>query len=65
VYGTGPYSRLSPPLPAVSQDWLPVREYGEYYKQAALQAKQMAREFAQPQIISDAGVWGTCACGII
>jgi predicted amidohydrolase YtcJ len=65
VYGAGPYSRLSPPLPAVSQDWLPVREYGEYYKQAALQAKQMAREFAQPQIISDAGVWGTCACGII
>ena len=65
VYGAGPYSRLSPPLPAVSQDWLPVREYGEYYKQAAAQAKQMAREFAQPQIIGDAGVWGTCACGVI
>jgi predicted amidohydrolase YtcJ len=65
VYGAGPYSKLSPPLPAVSQDWLPVHQYGEYYKQAAVQAKAMAREFSQPQVIGDAGVWGACACGVI
>ena len=65
VYGAGPYSRLSPPLPAVSQDWLPVRDYGEYYKQAALQARQMAREFSQPRIIGDGDAWGACACGVL
>ncbi len=64
VYGAGPYSHLSPPLPPVAQDWLPVREYGEYYKRTAGEALNLARAFAQPGIIGDAGVWGACGCGV-
>jgi len=65
VYGAGPYSKLSPPLPPVKEGWLPVHQYGEYYKHAAAQARHMARSFAQPQLISDTAVWGACACGVI
>jgi predicted amidohydrolase YtcJ len=64
VYGAGPYSRLSPPLPPVAQDWLPVREYGEYYKRTAAEAQNLARAFSEPRIISDAGVWEACGCGV-
>src|SRR5436190_1989220 len=64
VYGAGPYSRLSPPLPPVSQEWLPVREYGEYYRRTLGEAQNLARAFAQPGIIGDAGVWGACGCGV-
>ena len=63
VYGAGPYSRLSPPLPPVSQDWLPVREYGEYYKRGLEDAQNLARAFSRPQLIADGG-WGeVCGCG--
>jgi predicted amidohydrolase YtcJ len=64
VYGAGPYSKMSPPLPPMAQDWLPVREYGEYYKRAALQAGQMARAVSG-QFIGDGDVWGACGCGVI
>src|SRR6266851_1697202 len=64
VYSAGPYSRLSPPLPPVAQDWLPVREYGEYYKRTLGEAQNLARALAEPRIISDAGVWGACGCGV-
>ncbi len=65
VYGAGSYSRLSPPLPPVSQDWLPVREYGEYYKRALEDAQNLARAFSRPQLIGDGG-WGeACGCGAI
>ena len=60
VYGAGPYSKFSPPLPPVSQDWLPVKEYGEYYKRAELQAQRMAKAFVQPGVIADGDVWGGC-----
>jgi len=63
VYGAGPYSRLSPPLPPVAQDWLPVREYGEYYRRGLQDAQNLARAFARPQLIADGG-WGeACGCG--
>jgi len=65
VYGAGPYSRLSPPLPPVKEDWLPVRQYGEYYKQAAAQAGGMARAFSRLQTIGDGDVWGACGCGTV
>src|SRR5882724_849671 len=65
VYGAGPYSRLSPPLPPVAQDWLPVREYGEYYKRGLEDAQNLARSFARPQLIVDGG-WGeVCGCGAV
>ncbi len=64
VYGAGPYSKFSPPLPPVSQDWLPVKEYGEYYKRAELQAQRMAKAFVQPGVIADGDVWGGCGCGV-
>jgi hypothetical protein len=41
VYGAGPFSRLAPP-PPVAQDWLPVGQYGEYYKHPS------AAESAEP-----------------
>src|SRR5207247_9184942 len=65
VYGAGPYSRLSPPLPPVSQDWLPVQEYGEYYKRGLQDAQNLERAFSRPQRIGDEG-WGEgCACAAI
>jgi predicted amidohydrolase YtcJ len=65
VYAAGPYSKMSPPLPPLAQDWLPVRDYGEYYKRAALQAGQMARAVSGPQLIGDGDAWGACGCGAI
>ncbi|HEY6239252.1 MAG TPA: amidohydrolase [Burkholderiales bacterium] len=64
VYGAGPYSRLAPPLPPVSQDWLPVRQYGEYYKRAAAEARTLARALSRPQLIVDGGGWDACGCGV-
>jgi predicted amidohydrolase YtcJ len=64
VYGAGPYSRLSPPLPPVAQDWLPVREYGEYYKRTLGEAQNLARAFSQPGFIGDGEMWGGCGCGL-
>lgn len=64
VYGAGPYSRLSPPLPPVAQDWLPLKNYGQYYNRAALDAPKVAAALRGPRIIGDAGVWGEgCGCG--
>ena len=65
VYGEGPFSRLSPPLPPVAQDWLPVHRYGEYYKSAAAEAQRMARALSQPELIADGRPWEACACGTI
>jgi predicted amidohydrolase YtcJ len=64
VYTQGPYSTLAPALPPVSQDWLPVKEYGEYYKRAALEARTLAAALRRPELIADAGGWGACGCGI-
>ena len=47
VYGGGSFARLSPPLPQVAQDWLPVREYGEYYRRSVVDAQNMARAMSQ------------------
>jgi hypothetical protein len=65
VYGAGAFSRLSPPLPPVAQDWLPVRQYGEYYKRTMAEAQNLARAMSQPGIIADAGAWEACGCGVI
>jgi hypothetical protein len=64
VYGAGPFARLALPLPPVAQDWLPVREYGEYYKRTAAEAQNLARALSQPRLIADAGAWEACGCGI-
>ena len=64
VYGAGPFSRLAPALPPVAQDWLPVRQYGEYYKSAAAQAHSLARAMAQPGLIADGRAWEACGCGV-
>ena len=66
VHGAGPYSRLAPPLPPVAQDWLPVRDYGRYYKRAALDAPKVAAALREPGIVADAEVWGQgCGCGAV
>jgi predicted amidohydrolase YtcJ len=64
VYGAGPFSRLAPALPPVAQDWLPVRQYGEYYKSAAAEAQRLARAISQPGIIADGRAWEACGCGV-
>jgi predicted amidohydrolase YtcJ len=64
VYAAGPYSRLSPPLPPGQQDWLPVRQYGEYYKRSLAEAQNLARAMAQPGLIADGGAWQACGCGV-
>ena len=65
VYGSGPFSQLSPPLPPVKEDWLPVRQYGEYYKRAALEARNLARALSQREVIADGPDWEACACGML
>ena len=46
------------------RDWLPVREYGEYYKRGLEDAQNLARAFSRPQLIADGG-WGeVCGCGV-
>ena len=65
VYGAGVFSRLSPPLPPVAQDWLPVREYGEYYKRSLAEAQNLARAMAQPELIADGRAWEACGCGVL
>jgi hypothetical protein len=64
VYGVGPFSSLAPPLPPVQQDWLPVREYGEYYKRSLAEAKTLARAMSQPGLIADGRAWEACGCGV-
>ncbi len=64
VYGAGPFSRLAPALPPVAQDWLPVRQYGEYYKSAAAEAQRLARAMSQPGLIADGRAWEACGCGV-
>jgi len=64
VYGAGPFARLAPPLPPVAQDWLPVLQYGEYYKRTAAEAQNLARALSQPRLIADAGAWEACGCGV-
>ena len=65
VYGAGPFSRLAPPLPPVAQDWLPVRQYGEYYRRSAAEAQNLARALSQPEFIADGRAWEACGCGAI
>jgi predicted amidohydrolase YtcJ len=65
VYGAGSFARLSPPLPPVQQDWLPVREYGEYYKRSVAEAQNLARALSQPGFIADGRNWEACACGML
>jgi hypothetical protein len=65
VYGSGPFSRLAPPLPPVAQDWLPVGQYGEYYKRTAAEAQNLARAMSEPRLIADTGAWEACGCGVI
>jgi hypothetical protein len=64
VYGAGVYERLAPPAPKPAQDWLPVNQYGQYYKSAGLPATNaVAAGHAHPVIIGDAGPWSMeCPC---
>jgi len=64
VYAAGPYSRLDPPPPPALPDWLPVRHYGGYHKQAAA-SMLAAQPHSHPLIIGDSGSWSMeCPCGI-
>jgi len=64
VYGAGNYERLAPPAPVPAQDWLPVKEYGRYFKTAGLPATNgVASGHPHPVIIGDAGPWTMeCPC---
>src|SRR5262245_5232913 len=65
VYAAGPFARLSPPLPPVQQDWLPVLEYGRYYKRSVAEAQNLARAMSQPGLVADGRAWEACACGML
>ena len=66
VYGTGAYARLAPPAPPMHQDWLPMREFGGYYKRAGIEPPNplaAVRGHTHPLIIGDAGNWSMeCPC---
>jgi predicted amidohydrolase YtcJ len=65
VYGAGPYSRLDAPPPPSLPDWLPVRHYGGYHRNAAGAMPVLARH-NHPMIIGDGGSWSLeCPCGAL
>ena len=67
VYAAGPYSRFAPPALPVAQDWLPVKQYGTYYKRAAGAAPLLAAAggHAHPPIVGAGGTWTLdCPCGV-
>jgi predicted amidohydrolase YtcJ len=63
VYGAGPYAPLDAPPPPALPDWLPVRHYGGYHRNAAGPMPVVAAH-RHPLIISDGGNWSLeCPCG--
>ncbi len=63
VYGTGPYTNLDAPPPPSLPDWLPVRHYGGYHRNAAGAAPALAGH-GHSTIIGDGGAWSfECPCG--
>jgi len=63
VYAAGPYARLDPPPPPALPDWLPLRQYGGYYKKSASAPAPLAAH-RHPMIIGDSGTWSIeCPCG--
>jgi predicted amidohydrolase YtcJ len=67
VHASGAFARLAPPPLPVPQDWLPVKQYGGYYKRAAADppAVTPAAGDVHPLIVGDGGLWTLdCACGV-
>ncbi len=65
VYAAGPFARLDPPPPPSLPDWLPVRHYGGYHRNAAGPMPGVAAH-PHPMIIGDAGAWSMeCPCGAL
>jgi predicted amidohydrolase YtcJ len=63
VYAAGPYSQLDAPPPPSLPDWLPVRHYGGYHRNAAGPMPVLAAH-RHPMIIGDSGNWSfECPCG--
>lgn len=63
----GPFARLAPPPPPMTQDWLPIKAYGGYQKHAALDGLALATPRgprSYPLAIADSGPWMLdCRCG--
>jgi predicted amidohydrolase YtcJ len=65
AYAAGPYARLDAPPPPSLPDWLPVRHYGGYHRNAAGPMPTVAAH-RHPLIISDGGNWSSeCPCGAL
>jgi predicted amidohydrolase YtcJ len=65
AYAAGPYSQLDAPPPPSLPDWLPVRHYGGYHRNAAGPMPTLAAH-RHPLIISDGGNWSSeCPCGAL
>jgi predicted amidohydrolase YtcJ len=65
AYAAGPYARLDATPPPSLPDWLPVRHYGGYHRNAAGPMPTVAAH-RHPLIISDGGNWSSeCPCGAL
>jgi predicted amidohydrolase YtcJ len=65
AYAAGPFARLDAPPPPSLPDWLPVRHYGGYHRNAAGPMPALAAH-RHPMIIGDGGNWSfECPCGAI
>ncbi len=73
VYANGVYTQLAMKAPEIKQVWLPINDYGKYYKSikspkktaqnSQQQRMQNTYSHAHPQIIGDSGVWTMeCPC---
>jgi hypothetical protein len=69
VYARGEYSALAIPAPEIKQVWLPMTEFGKYYKKDSHMATKTVSKLpvrsshAHPLIIGDSGTWKMeCPC---
>ena len=73
VYASGAYTQLAMKAPEIKQVWLPINDYGKYYKSvkspkktaqnSQQQRAQTTSSHPHPQIIGDSGIWTVeCPC---
>jgi predicted amidohydrolase YtcJ len=67
VYGSGGYAAISQAAPPINQDWLPMKDYGRYYKSSGIEMRKVLKSsqnsHQHPLIIGDAGSWRMeCPC---
>ena len=66
VHAAGPFAPLAPPEVPAGPDWLAMRRYGAYYRNAGNALSRIRHAHPHPVVTGDAGPWSPdCPCGAI